>query len=64
MYYYDPCGWLMAEPIEGRETDVEPMKPEGDMMPNWTGYEWRLQKYPPPEFWMELEAEQKVAGEA
>lgn len=63
MYYYDIYGWLSDAPIEGRETEVEPMAVEGDMHPNWTGYEWRLQKYPPPEFWEELYKQQGIVLE-
>lgn len=50
MYYYDINGWLSLEPIEGRSTTVEPMPPDGDMFPNFTGHKWILmRKLPAPE---------------
>lgn len=48
LYYYDIYGWLSATPIEGRSTKVVPMQPEGNKIPNFTGYTWILLEYVPP----------------
>lgn len=47
-YYYDTYGWLSDTPIEGRETDIAPMKPKGNMRPNFTGHKWVLMEYVEP----------------
>lgn len=51
-YSYDNYGWLSANEIAGRTTDVEPPahgdKVVGQDYPNWTGVEWVLVPYSEP----------------
>ena len=49
MYYYDSFGWLTQEPIAGRETEVAPPQETGELRANWTGEQWVLREYAPPE---------------
>ena len=49
MHYYDSFGWLTQEPIAGRETDVVPPQETGGLRANWTGEQWVLREYAPPE---------------
>lgn len=50
-YYFDNFGWLSAEPIPGRNTEVVPPDPseipEGSAA-NFTGYKWIILPYTPP----------------
>lgn len=48
-YSYDNWGWYSIEEIADRQTEVAPPecgeKTEGDLYPNFTGYEWIMQEY-------------------
>lgn len=48
-YSFDNWGWLSQEYIPGRTTEVVPPehaeKIEGELYPNFTGYEWILSEY-------------------
>ena len=55
IYYYDIYGWLSDTPIEGRSTEIVPMSPEGNKIPNFTGYSWILLEYTTPPVYLEPE---------
>ena len=47
-YYYDSHGWLTAQVIEGRSTDVVPPEETSTKKANWTGQAWVLVPYVAP----------------
>lgn len=49
-YHYDNYGWFDGEVTKDspRSTDIKPMPDDGDLKPNWTGYEWVLLEYKEP----------------
>lgn len=51
MYHYDIYGWLTAEVVPDRSTDVPPPQETEPLKANWTGSGWVLAEYTaPPEF--------------
>lgn len=48
MYYYDIYGWLTAEVIPDRSTDVPPPQETESLKANWTGSGWVLVEYAAP----------------
>lgn len=48
MYYYDNYGWLSADPLPGRETDITPPQETQTLKAYWLGAGWSLMPYTPP----------------
>lgn len=48
MYYYDTYGWLSADPLPGRETNIAPPQETQTLKAYWLGEGWSLMPYTPP----------------